>query len=114
MKVVIWLAYVTAVGFGSSFEIANAAETNAKRHIRAYIVHSYERDHVCGVPQGEGVERVLKEKFGDRLLIKKHFMNTKTINGTPAKMKDDAQQVLQNIDQFKPSIVFTIDDNAFR
>ncbi len=114
ITVYICLSYFILAGFGTHLEIAKAGEKKSRRPIRAYIVHSYENDHVCGVPQGEGVEGVLKEKFGDRLVIKKHFMNTKTVNGTPARMKRDASRVLQDIDRFKPGIVFTIDDNAFR
>ena len=114
VNIFIWLFYVISAGFGSHFEIANAGQTKPGSQLRVYIVHSYENDHVCGVPQGEGIERVLREKFGAGILIKKHFMNTKTVNGTPAKMKQDAQQVRQDIDRFAPHIVFTIDDNAFR
>ena len=93
---------------------ADAGKIKSTRQIRVYIIHSYENDHVCGVPQGEGIERILKEKYGDNILIKLHFMNTKTVNGTPEKMKKDAAVVLQEIDRFRPSIVFTVDDNAFR
>ena len=114
MTVCFWLSIFSMVGIGTNPKIANASETGRAHQIRVYIVHSYENDHVCGVPQGEGVEKILKETFRDRVLIKKHFMNTKTVNGTAEKMKKDALQVLQDIDQFKPSIVFTIDDNAFR
>ncbi len=114
IMVYICLSNFILAGYGTHLEIANAGEKKSRSPIRAYFVHSYENDHVCGVPQGEGVEGVLKEKFGDRLVIKKHFMNTKTVNGTPARMKRDASRVLQVIDQFKPDIVFTIDDNAFR
>ena len=108
------LSLITLACIGTGVETAIAGKTDRANEIRAYIVHSYEKDHVCGVPQGEGVERILKEEFGESVVIKTHFMNTKTVNGTPEKMKKDALRVLQDIDDFEPSIVFTIDDNAFR
>ena len=114
ISLAVWLMYLSLVAYGAGFDIVYAGEKEPLNPIRAYIVHSYEDDHVCGVPQGEGVERVLADEFGPNVVVKKHFMNTKTVNGTPAKMKRDAERVLQDIDQFKPSIVFTIDDNAFR
>ena len=113
----VWIAFaviISMTGMGSYFHSAIAGKTEQDRPIRVYIVHSYENDHVCGVPQGGGIEKVLAEKFGDRLVFKVHFMNTKTLNGTPDKMRKDASFVLQDIDRFQPDIVFTIDDNAFR
>ena len=94
--------------------IAIASGFDRESQVRVYMIHSYENDHVCGVPQGEGIEKILKETFGKRVFIKEHFMNTKTVNGTPEKMRRDALRVLQDIDRFDPNIVFTIDDNAFR
>ena len=114
VTVCFWFSLIAIAGINMNSKIANAGVKDRTNQIRAYIVHSYEIDHVCGVPQGEGVEKRLRETFGDKVLLKKHFMNTKTINGTPEKMKKDALRVLQDINQFKPSIVFTIDDNAFR
>ena len=105
---------VTLAGVDIHFNAASAGETEQAQQIRVYIVHSYENDHVCGVPQGEGIVKKLQETYGDRVWSKVHFMNTKTINGTPDKMKNDASFVLKDIDRFQPDIVFTIDDNAFR
>ncbi len=109
-----WFFFITIAGVNINSNIASASRTDRTSQVRAYIVHSYENDHVCGVPQGEGIEKRLRETFGKKVFIRKHFMNTKTINGTPEKMKKDALRVLQDINQFEPSIVFTIDDNAFR
>jgi len=81
---------------------------------RAFIVHSYESNHVCGVPQGNGIESVLREHFGSSLTVEAQFMDTKTTNSTAEKMRAEAQHVLLAIEAFKPDIVFTIDDNAFR
>jgi len=81
---------------------------------RAFIVHSYESNHVCGIPQSNGIESVLREHFGKNLKVRSHFMDTKTTNSTPPKMQAEGRKVLQAIEAFKPDIVFTIDDNAFR
>ena len=81
---------------------------------RAFIVHSYESNHVCGIPQSNGIENVLREHFGTNLTIRSHFMDTKTTNSTSQKMQAEARKVLQAIEAFKPDIIFTIDDNAFR
>jgi ABC-type uncharacterized transport system substrate-binding protein len=41
-------------------------------------------------------------------------MSTKTINSTPDKMKSEALVVLGEVESFKPDLVFTVDDDAFR
>jgi len=92
---------------------SNAANGGAVSK-RVFIVHSYESNHVCGIPQSNGIESVLREHFGTSLTIKSHFMDTKTTNSTARKMQAEARKVLQAIEAFKPDIVFTIDDNAFR
>ena len=85
-----------------------------KSKIKVFIVQSYEVDHVCGSPQGEGIEESLVKEFKDRIEIKNHFMSTKTINSTPEKMKKEALVVLEEVASFQPDIVFTVDDDAFR
>ena len=82
--------------------------------IKAFIVHSYEEDHVCGAPQGKGITEALRNEFKDRIQIKSHFMNTKTINSAPEKMEQEGLLVLREVESFKPDIVFTLDDDAFR
>ena len=82
--------------------------------IKVFIVQSYEKDHVCGSPQGKGIEASLAKAFKDRLDIRNHFMSTKTINSTPEKMKKEALVVLAEVESFKPDLVFTVDDDAFR
>ena len=54
---------------------------------RAFIVHSYESNHVCGIPQSNGIENVLREHFGTNLTIRSHFMDTKTTNSTSQKCR---------------------------
>ena len=82
--------------------------------IKVFIVHSYEEDHVCGAPQGKGITEALKNEFKDRIQIKNYFMNTKTINSAPDKMEQEGLLVLTEVESFKPNMVFTLDDDAFR
>ncbi len=102
---VIVLLLVIFVGMSTTF---------SKEKIKAFIVHSYESNNVCGVPQGDGIIGPLKKKFGNNIIFETHFMNTKTVNSSKEKMKKDAQVVLQKINKYRPDVVFTIDDNAFR
>lgn len=95
-------------------ESANGSGEAYPNQIKVFIVQSYEQDHVCGAPQGKGIETALTREFTDRLAIKNHFMSTKTINSTPEKMQQQALVVLAEVESFKPDIVFTVDDDAFR
>lgn len=100
--------------------VAFAEEVKGKKgqmgleKIRVFIVHSYEEDHVCGAPQGKGIMTSLMKEFKDRIDMKTYFMNTKTTNSTPDKMKQEGLVVLREVESFKPHIVFTLDDDAFR
>lgn len=69
---------------------------------------------MCSTPQIDGIKEALTKKYGKNVSFKVHFMNTKTINTTRAAMKKDAIAVMEDIKKFKPSIIFTVDDNAFR
>ena len=102
------------------FHAAFAQEGKGKRDqaglqkIKVFILHSYEEDHVCGAPQGKGIAESLRNEFKDRVQIRSRFMNTKTINSAPDKMKDEALLVLREVESFKPDVLFTLDDDAFR
>jgi basic membrane lipoprotein Med (substrate-binding protein (PBP1-ABC) superfamily)/ABC-type uncharacterized transport system substrate-binding protein len=81
---------------------------------RVFIVQSYEDDHVCGIPQEEGIKSILEQRFDGRMVVKTHYMNTKTVHSAPLRMRADAAMVRREIEAFRPHLVFTIDDNAFR
>ncbi|ABA88307.1 ABC transporter, periplasmic substrate-binding protein [Syntrophotalea carbinolica DSM 2380] len=81
---------------------------------KIYIVQSYENDHVCGIPQEKGIRAVLEKHFGKAVDIRSHYMNTKTLNSSPARMRADAARAIAKIQHFKPDLVYTLDDNAFR
>lgn len=82
--------------------------------IRVFIVQSYGNDDVCGIPQEIGIREVLRHRFGKRLDVRVHYMNTKTVNSSPGRMRTEAARVLKKIRAFAPQLVFTLDDNAFR
>ncbi|CAN2041704.1 ABC transporter or sensor sytem substrate-binding protein [Candidatus Magnetomoraceae bacterium gMMP-15] len=112
---VIGLSCYALAGIDSVENNANISDKKFSNDIiKVYIVQSYEDNNVCGLPQGNGIINAFKAEFNEKLFIKTHYMNTKTINSTKDKMEIDAKQVLAEIDSLEPSIVFTIDDNAFR
>jgi ABC-type uncharacterized transport system substrate-binding protein len=82
-----------------------------------FILHSYEENHVCGQPQHDGVVAAL-EKAGftenKNLEIQTYFMDTKRKNNTPELMEEQAQLALKKINDFRPQVLVTLDDNAFR
>ena len=84
---------------------------------RVFIVASYEEGHVCGGPQEEGVVAGLAEKGwteGGNLEVRRYYMDTKRANTTPELMREQAARALERINEFKPDVVVTLDDNAFR
>jgi len=84
---------------------------------RVYIVASYEKNHVCGWPQEQGVIKGLVQEGwidGINLSVKSYHMETKRTNTTPEAMKRVAAEALREIDSFKPDVIVTLDDNAFR
>lgn len=91
-------------------------QTLADHSQKVFILHSYEKDHVCGRPQSLGVQRALLQAgFGiEHLVLESYAMDSKRINNTPELLEKQAQIALQKITAFKPDILVTLDDNAFR
>ena len=84
---------------------------------RVYIAASYEKEHVCGWPQEEGVLKGLSKQGwfeGINLEVRRSYMDTKRKNTTPAAMQKAGAAVLEDIEAFKPDVLVTLDDNAFR
>src|SRR5262249_44543184 len=96
---------------GSAFS-QNPSQNSPKR---VYIVQSYEPGHVCGEPQAEGELQSLAAAgwtVGRNLEVKTYYMDTYRTNTSPETMHREGQKALQEINEFKPDIVFTNDDAA--
>ncbi|MGD8589992.1 MAG: ABC transporter substrate binding protein [Chromatiales bacterium] len=84
---------------------------------RVMIVHSYERNHICGAPQADGVVAALKEAgwvTGENLQILPYYMDTKKTNTTPEAIREQARMALRLVDEFAPDVVVVLDDNAIK
>jgi ABC-type uncharacterized transport system substrate-binding protein len=95
--------------------IATMAQSQPAKRI--YIVQSYEKGHVCGEPQAEGILDALAAdgwEAGRNLTVQSYYMDTYRTNATPEAMKSEGQKALAEIAAFKPDIVFVLDDAAVR
>ncbi|MCF8044427.1 MAG: hypothetical protein K9J83_01100 [Desulfarculaceae bacterium] len=84
---------------------------------KVFIVHSYEKNHVCGQPQHDGVVKALNEagwNADENLETAVHYMDTKRKNNTPELIQQQARIVHKKINAFNPDLLVTLDDNAFR
>jgi ABC-type uncharacterized transport system substrate-binding protein len=84
---------------------------------RIFIVHSYEKGHVCGEPQAEGILNALKAggwTEGRNLAVGLYYMDTYRTNAAPEAMAREGKTALDKIAEFKPDIVFVLDDPAAR
>jgi len=84
---------------------------------RVYIAASYEKNHICGGPQEEGVIKGLNKMGwfeGMNLKIKRYYMDTKRKNTTAEFMKKEANIIFRQIKEFEPDVLVVLDDNAFR
>jgi len=82
---------------------------------RIYIVQSYEVGHVCGEPQAEGILQSLAAAgwtLGKNLEMKSYYMDTYKVNTSAESMHAEGQKALKEIAEFKPDIVFALDDAA--
>lgn len=82
---------------------------------RIYIVQSYEKGHVCGEPQAEGILDALSAAgwiTGLNLTVRSFYMDTYRTNASPEAMHEQGLNALQEITDFNPDIVFVLDDAA--
>src|SRR3981081_3389130 len=71
---------------------------------RIYIVQSYEKGHVCGEPQAEGILDAFKAGgwTTDRnFTVGSYYMDTYRANATPEAMAREGQKALDEIAAFK-------------
>jgi len=93
------------------------ASVAAQEVKRVYIAASYEKNHICGGPQEEGIIKGLNKTGwfeGMNLRIKRYYMDTKRKNTTPKAMREEANIVFRQIQEFNPEVLVVLDDNAFR
>ncbi len=97
---------------GLSF-LALASEEPA----RVMAVHSYDELDPCGKPQYEGFLVALAKNgyiTGKNLFIENFYMDTKRTYTSPKEIETRAQLAIEKIENFKPNIIVTFDDDAFR
>lgn len=83
---------------------------------KVFILHSYERDHICGGPQHDGIIRGLAENGfteGINLQVQFFAMDTKRTYNTPVLIRQQAEKAMQAIQAFHPDVLVVLDDNAF-
>jgi len=83
---------------------------------QVFILHSYENNHVCGLPQSQGVKRGLTEAGYDdsKVIYQSYAMDTKRRNNTAELIEAQAEIALKKITQFQPDLLIVLDDNAFK
>jgi ABC-type uncharacterized transport system substrate-binding protein len=98
-------------------QTAVVARAQTPQTKRIYIVQSYEKGHVCGEPQAEGILEALAAggwTAGKNLTARSYYMDTYRTNAAPEAMQREGQKALAEIADFKPEIVFALDDAAAR
>lgn len=86
-----------------------------KKHLKIYIVNSYDETHICTVPQCSGFTKAISKLTDDSydIDIQGFYMETNDKNTTPSSMKAIADEAIKEIEKNKPDIVYVTDDNAF-
>ncbi len=84
---------------------------------RIFIVQSQEKGHVCGEPQAEGILEALAGegwKVGSNLVVEFHHLDYYGKNAAPEALHAEGQKALRRIEDFRPDLVFTLDDGAIK
>ncbi len=84
---------------------------------KIFIIQSYGKNNICGQPQNDGAIKALEDsgwKIGKNLDIAFYYMDTKRKNNTDQLIRQQADRALKKIKIFKPDVILTLDDNAFR
>jgi ABC-type uncharacterized transport system substrate-binding protein len=97
--------------------LISIAAAQGSQNAKVLVVHSYEKEHVCGAPQANGIVSALHERGwmdGKNMTLKSYYMDTKKTHTSPEAIRRQAQAVLQTVENFKPDVVVVLDDNAIR
>ncbi len=86
------------------------------KKLKIFFLHSFEQNHFCGSPQMYGAKEALSELKlqGYKFNLREFYMNTKTMNVSPASMREVAKIARDSIQDFNPDYVIVFDDNAFK
>ncbi len=110
-----YIAY--GVMWTAIFILAMGVEVLRASPPKIFVLHSYEQGNVCGQPQHEGVVAALQEADfieGHDVQFITYHMDTKRKNNTPQLILEQARIALAKIRSSHPSVLVTLDDNAFR
>lgn len=116
MKTIHGKTYVKLLSILMIFLFSTNAQASQQKK-RVFIVHSYEKNHICGQPQHDGAVKALEEGGWveeKNLIITTYYMDTKRKNNTSGLIKEQGKIALARVKDFKPDILLTLDDNAFR
>ncbi|MEA3385058.1 MAG: ABC transporter substrate binding protein [Thermodesulfobacteriota bacterium] len=81
------------------------------------IIQSYEKGHICGQPQEDGIIKAFQEsdlKSGKDIEFYYFYMDTKKTYTTPAGIEQRGKLALEKVKKIQPDIVLVIDDNAIK
>jgi len=84
---------------------------------KVFIIHSYEKGHICGQPQEDGIIEAFKESGlepGRDVEFHYFYMDTKKTYTTPAEIEQRGKLALEKVKKIQPDIVLVIDDNAIK
>ena len=84
---------------------------------RVLIIQSYEKGHICGQPQEDGIIEAFQEsdlEIGKDVEFHHFYMDTKKTYTTPAEIKQRGRLALEKVKKIQPDIVLVIDDNAVK
>jgi ABC-type uncharacterized transport system substrate-binding protein len=81
------------------------------------IIQSYEKGHICGQPQEDGIIKAFQEsdlKPGKDVEFHYFYMDTKKTYTAPAEIEQRGKLALEKVKKIQPDIVIVIDDNAVK
>ena len=84
---------------------------------KVLIVHSYEKGHVCGQPQEDGIIEAFQKsdlEIGKDVKFHYFYMDTKKTYTTPAEIKQRGELAFEKVKEIKPDVVLVLDDNAVK
>lgn len=84
---------------------------------RVFIIHSYEKGHVCGQPQEDGIIKAFQEsdlEIGKDVEFQHFYMDTKKTYTTTGEIEQRGGLALEKVKEIKPDVVLVLDDNAVK